>query len=425
MGSSFSNGVRCGRSGRKPAEAVAGRLVQIFAPLRQRPIALLWVGQVLSNIGDEIYAIALVWLAADIIGVGAGYLTALQAMSILLVGLLAGHLADAWDHRRTMIAVDVVRGIAVLLVPLAAYWHLPMLFVLVPVAIVVASMSAFFLPALKASLPELASDESLLTATNGLMETTSRLARIIGPALLGFLNAVVPIIHFFTIDAVSFFCSALSLQALHADLPPTNDPIDDSASGAWHTLRLTLDRLNDLPCLRFAVLASGIAFPAWSLVFPLAMALLLHQQRPQDVGALGWLVSVYGVGNLLSNLIVGSRPVTHPLRLFNAGNAVAGAGFIGLALSPNFPLMMLCSAVAASGGPMTSMGYVTLVQRGNDRVQIARTFRFAMTIEYSGKALAFLLSPWLFAHFGVAPMIVVCGAVMVGSAALGWTLDGK
>lgn len=80
--------------------------MSVFAPLRQRSIALLWVGQVLSNVGDEIYTVALIWLAAELVGVGAGFVAALQALSVCLCGLLLGHVADGWDHRRTMFVVD-------------------------------------------------------------------------------------------------------------------------------------------------------------------------------------------------------------------------------------------------------------------------------------------------------------------------------
>jgi hypothetical protein len=41
--------------------------------LRNRAIALLWGGQAASAIGDEIYRMALIWLAIGLVGTDSGY----------------------------------------------------------------------------------------------------------------------------------------------------------------------------------------------------------------------------------------------------------------------------------------------------------------------------------------------------------------
>src|SRR5579883_3279020 len=87
--------------------------------LRERAIVLLWGGQALSAVGDEIYRVALIWLAVGLIGERAGYLAAAQLGALFLLSATGGHWADAWEHRETMIRVDVLRGFLVLL-PVAA-----------------------------------------------------------------------------------------------------------------------------------------------------------------------------------------------------------------------------------------------------------------------------------------------------------------
>ena len=158
--------------------------MKIWAPLRQRPIALLWGGQVFSCIGDEVYAVAFVWLAAGLIGTKAGYLTAIQAASILAFSLFGGIWADQWSHRRTMIWVDLARGVAVVALPIMATFKVLSLWTLIPVMIIVSSLRAFFYPALNALVPLLAPEKELLHSTNSLMQTTGRFARVIGPAMV-------------------------------------------------------------------------------------------------------------------------------------------------------------------------------------------------------------------------------------------------
>jgi MFS transporter, DHA3 family, macrolide efflux protein len=98
-----------------------------------------------------------------LLGTSAGYLAAVQAGSIFLFSLIGGVWADHRDHRRVMIASDFIRGLAVLSLPIIAYFMPLTLWTLIPVAITVSSLSAFFNPALNALTPQLTQDRPLLT----------------------------------------------------------------------------------------------------------------------------------------------------------------------------------------------------------------------------------------------------------------------
>src|SRR5271156_6603337 len=92
--------------------------------LRKPPIALLWCGQATSAIGDELYRVALIWLAVGLIGADTGYLSAGQSAALLLLSVIGGQWADHWDHLKTMIGVDLLRGLIVL-IPVALFHFMP------------------------------------------------------------------------------------------------------------------------------------------------------------------------------------------------------------------------------------------------------------------------------------------------------------
>src|SRR4051812_42764615 len=127
----------------------------VLKSLRSRPIALLWGGQVLSSLGDEVYKVAVAWIAISFIGKNAGYLMSVECAAVLVCGLFGGIWADRWDHRRTMIGVDIVRGFGVLIIPIAASLGLMSVWVLLLTIVIVSSLSALFDPALQALLPEI------------------------------------------------------------------------------------------------------------------------------------------------------------------------------------------------------------------------------------------------------------------------------
>src|ERR1700693_279255 len=88
--------------------------MSILPPLRRRPVALIWSGLALAAIGDQLYAIALVWIAVRLLGERSRYLPALQTDAVLTAALFGGIWADRWDHRRTMIVADLSRAGAIL-----------------------------------------------------------------------------------------------------------------------------------------------------------------------------------------------------------------------------------------------------------------------------------------------------------------------
>ena len=145
----------------------------LFRPLKVRRVSLLWGALTLSAIGDQLYAVALVWVAVGIFGSAAGYLSALQAGCGLLSALLVGRWADRWGQRGAMAGADAVR--AGVLAVLVVWWlgqGKPPPAALVLAILVLAAGEAVFRPALAATLPILLPDRALLPAANALFDTT-------------------------------------------------------------------------------------------------------------------------------------------------------------------------------------------------------------------------------------------------------------
>ncbi len=202
--------------------------------LRDMSIALLWGGLATSAVGDQLYAVALSWIAVAVFGAAAGYLTALQAVIVLLTAVCSGHWADRRAHRSVMIATDLGRA-AVLLVVVAAWLAVghPPAWGLVLTVLVLAAGQALFRPALQATLPGLVADRVLLRATNGLLDSTDRMARLLGPGLVALLAGFLPVVHFLTLDATTFVASALAIWLLGRLRPlPRTAPNPGESIGA-------------------------------------------------------------------------------------------------------------------------------------------------------------------------------------------------
>jgi len=138
--------------------------VRATAPLRDPVVARLWAALVVFTMGDELYRVALVWLAVELVGRQAGYLGALQAACMLLGAALGGSFAASLGQRRAM-SIFLVAGAACTLVPTLA-WEAgyPSFAALLVPAVAVSLMRAQFEPAVQGHLPVLVTGRSLAPA---------------------------------------------------------------------------------------------------------------------------------------------------------------------------------------------------------------------------------------------------------------------
>lgn len=397
--------------------------LRLYRTLSHRPILTLWTGEAFSAIGDEIYKVALVWLMVKMVGASAGYVTAGQAASVLVVGLVGGIWADRWDPRKTMIRVDWIRGFLVLIPVIWSQFFPLNLWILVFVALSVSGLGAFFEPALQAVIPRLARERELMQATNGLMGTTSRLARTVGPGLVGLLTGLIPQIHFFTLDAASFVVSAFAVKSLHRELPEQTSvqPKTSLLESVFSGFRLMK---NDRE-IQYIILGKAIVSGTWTMVLPLGIALMIQQDHPGDVQAYGFLLASYGIGNLTSAVVLANLDIRSPIRSMGRGFFLNGAGFASMVLFKSLPLMMICAAISAVGGPMNDLAHLDILQHKFQPEKLVQVVRFRMAMECAGILVCLLIAPVLYRLFPARAVIEIASLVMVLAGLVGIFLIGE
>jgi hypothetical protein len=412
--------------------------VSIAAPLRDPAIALLWSGLATSAVGDQLFAVVLSWIAVRLLGPNAGYVAALQAAAGLLTALFAGHWADRVEQRRLMMSADLTR--AATLLGLMALWLAlgdPPVWGLCACVLVLAAGQAVFRPAMQATLPVLVTNVTRLPATNALLDTTERIARLLGPGLVGIASATVPLVHFVTIDAVSFLVSAGAILGITRLRPA-------AVAHAIHhaTILATLTRgfttVRRHPVLGYGLATTAIINGTWYATIFLGLPLLITHAGVTGPGgsglaAYGLVISAYGATNLLGTLVVGSHGIArHPARLIFWGNIVlaigiAGIGLAGLLVPARLllPCLMAGAAISAVGGPMQDITVATLRQTALPLPDMAAAVRAFMVLNQVGLLAALLVAPLLFTTIGAASVILLCAAAMLAVGVVGLIRHGE
>jgi MFS family permease len=342
----------------------------MLAVLRRRSFAMLWLGQLVSQIGDMVLIIALPFYVYQLTGslLQTGLMYIVETLPRILLGSLAGVFVDRWDRRRIMIVSDLGRAVVLLLLLLV---HSPdHLWLIYVVAGIQSVISLFFAPALSAITPALV-DEHQLVAANSLQSVSESLMRFVGPPLGGALLALVGLAGVALVDSASFLLSALMLVSIGV---PSRDrtagPRADRIGALWvQVWREWLDGLR-LVRARPTLTALFVTLGLFALAGGLAAAPLIAFVREVMGGTaltLGWMAMAQGAGSLLGAGLVG-RAMTVVRPAYLVGVPLSAAGCIVL-LFVNIPTLVVVLPLIALMGVLIVGFFVatqTLVQLNVD-----------------------------------------------------------
>lgn len=177
--------------------------------LLNRDFLLLWQGKLVSMTGDFIYELALGFWVLQTTGSTAlmGGLMAATLLPRVLVSPFAGVLVDRLDRKWLIVGTDLVRGVVVGLVALAAFAGVLQIWMVFGCGVILGIAAAFFLPAADSVVPDIVPPSSIVQA-NSLMQIIMAVTGVLGNAtggiLYGFLGAPV----MFLINAASYLVSS-------------------------------------------------------------------------------------------------------------------------------------------------------------------------------------------------------------------------
>ncbi len=182
--------------------------------LRNRNFLALWLGQVISQIGDSFTFLALLITVNRLTGSTAsmGLMMISLTLPQLIFSFLAGVLVDRIDRKKIMIFSDLLR--AVLVLAFLTVQSAEQVYVFYIVGFLVSTVSVFFWPAKTAMIPRIVEGEAKLLSANALSQTIRVAAMLIGPAMAGFVIAWLGASAAFLVDSVTYLASALAIMTI-------------------------------------------------------------------------------------------------------------------------------------------------------------------------------------------------------------------
>jgi MFS family permease len=387
----------------------------------RRDFVRIWGSQIVSNLGDWVYPLAVAITLSQRLDGGSlartmAFLVIAQVGSQSVFGaLLAGSIVDRFSRRRVMIVADIVRALAVgslLLTSTPSPLHFGV------VAVCLGIFGSMFQPALLSSIPNVV-DEERVVAANAVIGTTLHASIMLGPAIGALLVSTLGFAPAFAVNALSFAISALLLAGVRLPRPTKEEgqpwtPIEDLKEGTRYILRS--------PLVRGMMISFGLLFlvaggkPALEPVF-VRDVLTPGGSLSARAWVLGLLTIAWGGGMVLGSAIAPALCKRwRRERLIGASVLVSGACILLGALVGIVPVVGAAWLIAGAGNGVVNVSLDSLLQeRTPDEVR-GRVFSALDAVVYGSYLLGALLVAEVGSRLPVSTAFVAIG---VGFLAVG------
>jgi MFS family permease len=391
----------------------------------------LWLAQIVSEIGDWFYTLAIYTLLLQLTGHAGSVAMALvlQVIPQTFVGPTAGVVNDRLRRKHVMIAADLIRCVVVLAMLLVR--SASTVWLVYPLLLIETTMTAFFEPARTAVIPNISSEGEVLVA-NTLSSATWSVNLMIGASIGGVVAAFFGRDTVFVLNALSFLASAFFIRGMrfsepHAESAPplrARDLIDFSP--VLEGIRYIRSHPTLLPTV-FSKAGELMVGPSWVIFTVMgAREFAVHRagMNPAGGAMLGMSILLAGrgigalVGPVISARWAGERD--NRLRLgILLGYLTISAGYSLLGLSYSVWMAAACALVAHAGGSTVWVFSTTLLQLHTEDRFRGRVFAADLGLGSLSFAItAYLAGRFLDSGFSAHKVAAGTGVIMLLPAIL-------
>jgi MFS family permease len=383
----------------------------------------LWWGQLVSQIGDGITRLALLWFVYSLTGsvIQTTIIGMLQTLPPIIFGPLIGVYLDRLPKKSLMIASDLLRAVIIGLIPCLIPAETLKVEYLFGLVFLNAIASTVFGPAMIASVPFIVS-QSQFTAANALLQVTSSLGVIVGSAVSGYGIAALSSKEVLCVNAVTYVASAVCLlfvripyvaparSANRGHVRSTLNDLTEGFSYAFVKQQIILE-------LIIAAALYSFGMGAFSTLFPVLGKNMLGL-GPAEVG---YLWSSLGIGLLAVSIGLVGMSDWHLRRRMWAimvSSVITGIALCALVWTSSRVVagVLLC-LIGAGVGLFTPVAWSVLQEIAPQRM-VGRLLTVYGAASMAAAMVGMTLFGWMIQRLGERPGVLGIGLVLFLTAGM-------
>jgi len=379
-----------------------------------RAFRQVWLGQVVSQMGDWFNTIALYTIILNLTGSGRdiGLLLVARFVPSFIFGPASGVLADRFSRRSIMIVTDLLRALVVLgFLFVRRAEHLWIIYVLTVLQL---GLSTFFEPAKTAAIPSLVADRELVAA-NAISSVTWSVMLTLGAAIGGLATGWLGTDVAFILDSGTYLLSAALIASVKVPKRPKHK------RGKFEIRRAlgisqTVEGISYVK-KRPRVFALLLVKPAWGLGGGVLTLLAVFGERVFPLGGspaigIGVLFAARGIGTAVGPIV--ARRIAGESRQQQQASIgiaflISGLFYMAFGYTAIFVVALLVLGLAHTGGSILWVFSTVLLQREVDDRFRGRVFAAELALLTLTMAGSNYLTGELLDRFGYSPRVVVMG----------------
>src|ERR1041384_2769224 len=381
---------------------------------RNRSFRLLWLGQVVSQMGDWFDTLALYTLILQLTGSGrdVGLLLVARFVPSFFFGPIAGVIADRFSRQRIMIVSDVLRAVVVL--GFLFVRRPDQLWIIYVLTVFQLGLSTFFEPAKTAAIPSIVEDRELVAA-NAISSVTWSAMLTLGAAMGGFITSSFGTNAAFILDAMSYLLSAALIASIR--LPKRKKRERQKVSiGRLLGITETIDGIKYVKD-RPRVLATLLVKPAWGIGGGILTLLAVFGEKifpigQNAAGGIGVLFAARGIGTAVGPIVarrISGEGNKRMLVFIGIAFLLGGVGYMLFGSATSFIFALVVLGLAHCGGSILWVFSTVILQREVEdkfrgRVFAAELAMLTLTMAASNYVTAELLD-----RVKISPRLVTVG----------------
>ncbi|TYS59568.1 MFS transporter [Sutcliffiella horikoshii] len=386
----------------------------------------MFLGRIVTNIGDTLYAVAAMWLVSDLGGSTlytglAGFLTIIPRF----IQFFGGPFIDRIPIRPLLIVTQCIQCILLLFIPLAHYFDFLSVALVLIISPIITTFNMLVYPAQMASLPKIV-EEKELTQANSLFTFAYQGIETGCNAIAGVLLVGIGAVSIYLLDSVLFLMGALLFSMINSPKEFRKENLTDKDSFFTNFKKYGIDLKEGIQLLlnkKFSRLLLGVI--AINLVGG-ATFVVLPEFSKQQGGAevFGFLLMSQALGSLTGALLA---PYLG-LERFGIGKVYSTAFMLSGILwavsiySPWTWLMVIIYGLAWLPGGVTNILINTCMQKGIPKHLLGRVFSASFSLSGIAMPLGSLIGGVLGVMVGGFYVILFSGIVVFLVGAF-WMFD--
>ncbi|MDQ6732737.1 MAG: MFS transporter [Nitrospirota bacterium] len=386
----------------------------------------------LSQVADGVSKLALLWFVYSVTGspLKTTIIGVLQTVPPILFSPLIGVFVDRFPKKAILIATDVARAILIGVIPCmisAERFTVESLYLLV---FLYGIATAMFVPTLSSSVPFMVSRPQF-TAANALLQSTTSIGIIMGPALSGFGIAMSSSQEVLCLNAATYLASAVCLLPIHLTSALTSASMASRPDNPFNALMRDLVEgmryaFGHHSILLIIFMASLYTFAAgaFTTLFPVFGKKLLDL-GPVEIGLLwSWL----GVGLLLVSIAL-MRLTTWEIRgriqAISLSGVIGGAALCGLVWVHGLLWATLLVAIIGMGLGMWTPIAWGLIQEISPPHMVGRVMAIYTAIATAASMIGMTAFGWIIEAYNEQTGLIGIGIVLfIMAAVAAWFREG-